>query len=363
MTPSRRSLSRLDSETESAAGESAAPASAAAPAPVVARLGELLLRKPESTIAVAGIVLVLYFGLVNDAFTTSANIRVIAQYVIPVSILGAGQAMLLISGEIDLSMGAVYFMAPFLVFFANEAGVPLPLAVLVGLVGAGVVGACNGGITIGFGIPSFIVTLGMLLIVSGITLNISDGFPKRAPTEGWAPEVFGRIQYSGLVWAIAIVAFLHVALRMTRWGVYTIAVGGNPTGAREAGVPANRIRLRNFIVASILAGFAGTIEGIRIGTFDPGSGAAGAGQRVFDAVAAAVIGGTVLTGGAGTVIGAFLGATVLAILRDGFVIEGVSSFTFNIVLGGAIIVAMVLNVMATRVRIRTMSARSVGSAS
>ena len=320
-----------------------------------ARIGEHLLRRPESTVAVAGAVLAIYFALANEAFLTTANVRVISQYVIPVAILAAGQTMLLICAEIDLSMGAVYFMAPFLVYFAAEAGLPLPVAILAGVLGAAVVGSLNGAITIGFGIPSFIVTLGMLLVVSGFTLNISDAFPKRAPSEGLAAEVFGHTQFSGLIWAIGITAVLHVVLTKTRWGVYTIAVGANPTGAREAGVPANLVRMRNFVVASMLAGFAGTIEGIRIGSFDPG--AAVAGERVFYAVAASVIGGTVLTGGAGTVVGAFLGALVLAILRDGFIIEGVSAFTFNIVLGGAIIVAMILNVIATRARLQLRSGR------
>jgi simple sugar transport system permease protein len=126
----------------------------------------------------------------------------------------------------------------------------------------------------------------------------------------------------------------------------TTAIGGNPTGAREAGVPSTRIRMGNFVMAAMLAGFAGVIEGIRIGSFDPGAGVVG--QRVFVSVAAAVIGGTLLTGGAGTVIGAFLGALVLAILRDGFVLAGVSAFTFDIVLGAAIIVVMVRNAAAAK---------------
>lgn len=318
------------------------------------RLAPFLVRKPESTIAIAGVVLVVYFALANDAFLTMANVQIVSQYVIPVAILAVGQTMLLISGEIDLSMGAVYFMAPFLVHFGHEAGLPLPLAIAVALLGAGVVGLLNGGITITFGIPSFVVTLGTLLVVSGFTLNISDGFPKRAPTDGAAVAIFGGARYSGILWAVAITIAMHIVLTRTRWGVYTIATGGNPTGAREAGVPARRIRVRNFVVASMLAGFAGVLEGIRIGSFDPG--AAIAGQKVFDAVAAAVIGGTLLTGGSGTVIGAFLGALVLAILRDGFIIEGVSAFTFNIVLGSAIIVAMVLNVLAAQARTRLGSA-------
>ena len=318
------------------------------------RIGLFLLRKPESTIAIAGLVLATYFAVVNDAFLTQANIELISQYVIPVAILAVGQTMLLICGEIDLSMGAVYFMTPFLVYFAMEAGLPLPLAVPVALLGAGAVGVLNGAITIAFGIPSFIVTLGMQLVVGGFTLNISDGFPKRAPTDDTGVGVFGAAQYSGFLWALGIAVVMHVVLTRMRWGVYTVATGGNPVGARESGVPTNRTRMQNFVVASMLAGFAGVIEGIRIGSFDPG--AAVSGQKVFDAVAAAVIGGTLLTGGYGTVIGAFLGALVLAILRDGFILEGVNAFTFNMVLGASIIVAMILNVIATRARARLRSA-------
>ena len=342
-------------ETETPERDAVDQASATASRSRIARVGEFLLRKPESTIAIVAIVLAAYFALANPAFLTAANLRVISQFVIAVAILAVGQTMVLISGEIDLSQGAVYFMAPFLLFFAMEVGVPLPLAVLLGVVGAGVIGVINGAITIAARIPSFLVTLGMLFVVSGFTLNISDAFPKRAPSEGVGAQIFGLAPFSGLAWVLAIVVVMHLALTQTRWGVYTIAIGGNQLGAREAGVPSTKIRMRNFIVCAMLAGFAGIIEGIRIGSFDPG--AAVAGQRVFESVTAAVIGGTVLTGGYGTIIGAFLGALTVAILRDGFAIEGVSAFTFNMVLGSAIIIAMVLNSIAARARIRSQSAR------
>jgi len=342
-------------ETETPERDAVDQASATASRSRIARVGEFLLRKPESTIAIVAIVLAAYFALANPAFLTAANLRVVSQFVIAVAILAVGQTMVLISGEIDLSQGAVYFMAPFLLFFAMEVGVPLPLAVLLGVVGAGVIGVINGAITIAARIPSFLVTLGMLFVVSGFTLNISDAFPKRAPSEGVGAQIFGLAPFSGLAWVLAIVVVMHLALTQTRWGVYTIAIGGNQLGAREAGVPSTKIRMRNFIVCAMLAGFAGIIEGIRIGSFDPG--AAVAGQRVFESVTAAVIGGTVLTGGYGTIIGAFLGALTVAILRDGFAIEGVSAFTFNMVLGSAIIIAMVLNSIAARARIRSQSAR------
>lgn len=323
---------------------------------LLVRVGTYLLRRPESTVAIAALALAVYFTLANEFFLTAANIRVIANVLIPTAILATGQTMLLISGEIDLSQGAVYFMTPFLAHFAVEAGIPLPLAVMLALLGAGVIGLINGGITLAVGIPSFIVTLGMLLIVQGVTLNLSDGFPARAPSVGLDVDIFGGAPFSGLAWVILFVAFLHIVLTKTRWGVYTIAIGDNRLGAREAGVPAYRITMRNFIVAAMLAGFAGIIEGVRIGSFDPGAGGA-AGLRVFMAVAAAVIGGTVLTGGYGTIIGAFLGALVLAVLQDGFNIMGVSAFTFGIVLGAAIIVAMVVNALASKARIRSQSVK------
>ena len=319
------------------------------------RVGDFLVRRPESTIALVALALGAYFAVVNPAFLTTANIRVISQYMIATAILAAGQVMLLISGEIDLSMGNVYFMTPFLVFFASEAGLVLPLAILVGVLGAGVVGYLNGAISLGFGIPSFIVTLGMGFVINGFTLNISDGFPKRVPSTGVAAAIFGDANFSGLMWVIIIVIGMHLILNHTRWGVYTVAVGGNPLGAAEAGVPSRSIKMRNFILAAMLAGFAGVIEGIRVGSFDPGAGVAG--TKVFLSVAAAVIGGTLLSGGSGTIIGAFFGALVLAILQDGFNLQGVSAFTFTMVLGGAIILAMILNSLANKARIRSQSAR------
>jgi simple sugar transport system permease protein len=325
------------------------------PQTIWGRVGGFLVQRPESTIALVALSLAAYFAAVNPAFLTTANIRVISQYMIATAILAAGQVMLLISGEIDLSMGNVYFMTPFLVFFASEAGLALPLAILVGVLGAGVVGYLNGAISLGFGIPSFIVTLGMGFVINGFTLNISDGFPKRVASTGVAADIFGGANFSGLMWVIIIVIGMHLILNHSRWGVYTVAVGGNPLGASEAGVPSRNIKMRNFILAAMLAGFAGVIEGIRVGSFDPGAGVAG--TKVFESVAAAVIGGTALAGGSGTIIGAFLGALVLAILRDGFNLEGVSAFTFTMVLGAAIILAMILNSLAAKARVRSQSAR------
>ncbi len=151
------------------------------------------------------------------------------------------------------------------------------------------------------------------------------------------------------MWALGFTVLLHVVLTNTRWGVYTVATGGNPIGAREAGVQTKRIKVGNFMLAATLAGFTGISEGIRIASLDP---LAGGSQLMFYGVAAAVIGGTALAGGSGTIIGAFLGALVLGVLRDGLVIGGSSANTFNMILGAAIIASMILNVAANRLRLR-----------
>ena len=186
----------------------------------------------------------------------------------------------------------------------------------------------------------------MGFIINGFTLNISDGFPKRPPMKAWPPRYSG-VQFSGLIWVLVIVlGDAHRA--QLRPG------GGSTRSPPEAtrSEPPKPVCLRPGSRCAISSwprcwpDSPGSSRGSGSGSFDPG--AAVSGQKVFDAVAAAVIGGTVLTGGSGTVIGAFLGALVLAILRDGFNIEGVECLHVQMVLGAAIIAAMILNVPGHR---------------
>ena len=115
----------------------------------------------------------------------------------------------------------------------------------------------------------------------------------------------------------------------------------------EVGIKIGRIKIGNFVICSVLGGLAGTLDTFRIGSIDP---LAGGTEIMFMAIASAVIGGTLLTGGSGTIIGAFLGAAVLGILKDGFTLSGVSAYTFNMILGGAILITMLINVHLSRLR-------------
>jgi len=302
----------------------------------------------EFNILVVAIFLVAYFEYANRDFLLSdASLQNLSQFVAPTAIIACGEILLMIGGEIDLSAGMVFALAPFVMHFAFEEGIPLPLALALALVASGLVGLCNGLITVTLLVPSFIATLGTNFLLNGLTLTVSRGTPVESPEVPTLAAVFGNWGYSEIIWAVCIVAVMHVVLRQTRWGLHTIAGGANPIGASEAGIRVNRLKVGNFVIAGVLAGFTGILESFRISSIDP---QAGGNSIMFLAVAAGVIGGTPLAGGSGTIIGGLIGAFVLGVLSDGFTLIGINAFTFNIILGAAILAAMLFNVHAGRLR-------------
>jgi len=305
-----------------------------------------VLRWRELSILIVAVILVLYFEAANhDFLLTDASLQNLSQFVAPPAIIACGEIMLMIGGEIDLSAGMVFALAPFVMHFAYTAGVPLPLAVVVALAASALVGLCNGLITVWLMVPSFITTLGTNFLLNGLTLTLSRGTPVEAPEHPVFAAIFGNWGYSEILWAIVIVAIMHTMLRRTRWGLHTIAAGANPIGASEAGIRVNRLKVGNFMIAAVLAGFTGILECFRISSIDPQAGGNGI---MFLAVAAGVIGGTPLAGGSGTIVGGLIGAFVLGVLNDGFTLIGINAFTFNIILGGAILAAMVFNIHVGR---------------
>ncbi|MCA3747645.1 MAG: ABC transporter permease [Rubrobacter sp.] len=312
------------------------------------RLFGFLLRRPEISIFAVAVALVAYFYIRNPVFLTAGNVRTISQFVAPTAIVAIGLVMVMILGEIDLSVGQAFGFAPIVMWIAYEQFLlVLPLAVLIGLLATALVGFINGAIRVYLGVPSFVVTLGMFFLLGGLNVILTDGFPKPAPEASPLKSALGAYPYSGIIWALAIVVLMYLLLNHTRWGMHTFATGGNFTGAREAGIRVDRVRIGNFMMCSALGGLAGILEAMRIDSIDPLAGGA---EIMFYGIAAAVIGGTPLAGGVGTVIGAFFGTLVISILRNGFTLQGVSANEFNIIFGIAVIVGMILDVYVTRVR-------------
>jgi simple sugar transport system permease protein len=314
----------------------------------LSRLSGTLLRRREVGIFVVAVALLIYFQSVNSAFLSQGNIRTLAQFVAATAIVAFGLVMVMILGEIDLSVGQAFAFAPIVMYLAYESlYLTLPLALVVGLLATAVIGLINGVVRVYFGVPSFVTTLGMFFLLTGVNVILTGGFPKIPPEGGWINQAFGAHPWSGIVWCAVILVGMHLLLNYTRWGVHTFATGGNFVGAREAGIKVDRIRIGNFMLCSTLAGFAGLLEAMRIDSIDPLAGGA---DTMFLAISAAVIGGTPLAGGIGTIIGAFIGTLVLSILRNGFTLEGVSAYTFNAILGVAILIVMVLNIYVGRLR-------------
>jgi simple sugar transport system permease protein len=314
---------------------------------LVRRVGSSVLRSRESSVAIAGILLIVYFQSTAPAFLSAGNVANLAGYAATTAIIAAGEVMVLICGEVDLSAGQVYALSPFVMFYAHEAGIPFIFAIAVGLIPAALIGLITGLITVVLEIPSFITTLGTLFLINGLTLTISGGFPVQPDAGPIIAGIFGGNALSQITWALGITLIFQFVLVKTRWGMHTIATGGNLIGAEEVGIKTGRIKIGNFVLCSLMGGLAGILDAFRIGSIDP---LAGGTEIMFMAIASAVIGGTLLNGGSGTIIGAFLGAIVLGVLKDGFTLSGVSAYTFDIILGAAILMTMLINVRLSRLR-------------
>ena len=315
--------------------------------------GALLTRQREATVFVVDVLLIVYFGFIStvgrQAFFTHTNLITVTQLAAPIIILALGEVMLLICGEIDLSVGFIYQLSPFIMYFLiTNYHVPGLLAILIALLSGPVIGWFNGFLTVALGLPSFIATLGTGFIINGIVLTTSGAQQQDIP-----PEVKGIGQWIGqyawaeITFAVILTAIFHILLTRTRWGLHTVATGGNQLGAREAGVSVARIKYGNFMLTGFLGSLVGLQIAFQISIIDPTSGGY---IPMFYAVAAAVIGGTAMLGGSGTIIGAFLGGILLAVLTNGFSVIGISAYPLPIIFGSAILLAMIANVQLTRLR-------------
>jgi simple sugar transport system permease protein len=315
----------------------------------VRRGGLLFAEQREATVLVVNILLVIYFWRASPDFLTSDNIANITWIVAPIAIIAIGEVLLLVCGELDLSVGFVYGFAGFLMHYLIDFySVPPVLAVVLCLLMGVAVGFCNGFITIALGVPSFITTLGTGYILLGILLVTSHAYPANIPASAaGVGKWLGTWTWAEITWTIVLVAIFHVVFTRMRWGLHTVAVGGNILGASESGISVPRVKYGNFMITGFFGALVGLMVTFQTNSIDPSNGGY---QPMFYAIAGAVIGGTALAGGSGTIIGAFLGTLMLSILQDGFNLIGISANPLPIIFGGAILVAMIANVQLARLR-------------
>lgn len=321
------------------------------------------------------IVAVPLFG--GATFLSVRNSQNILVAIVPVLLLGLGQTFVIISAGIDLSVGWVMSLASVLSAHAirasYNAGVPLFLSVVLGFAaavgGAALVGLCNGLIIAKLKVPAFIVTLGTSFIVRGMALLFSEnttviGLPADIRDYGneslfyWVrgegggfyvldkPEVTGELLRQMdriLAWPVVITAIVVMLciflLRRTQFGRHTYAIGGNLQAALRTGIPVDSHIIRLYMLSSATAGVAGFLSTLR---FTAGSAVIGD-ALLLSSIAAVIIGGVSLFGGAGSIIGTVIGALIIAVLTTGLVMLNVQAFWQFIVVGAVVIIAVLID--------------------
>jgi simple sugar transport system permease protein len=313
-------------------------------------VAKALLSRPEVGVVVIIILAVIGFQAMAPAFLSANGVRVILGIAPEVGIVAIGVAILMIAGEYDLSVGATFALAPMLGVVLSQMGLDPYLAFGLGLVASLAVGLANALITITFNIPSFIVTLGIMFIVRSIVVLLAGGMPPPLPAD--LPEeifigFFGPFRAS-LFWYLAIILLAALMLSRSNLGNWIYATGGDAQAARDLGVSVRKVKIICFMLCSLLAGFAGIIQSLRV---HAAITSLGLGVEL-QAIAAAVIGGTALRGGVGSVLGAVFGALLIRIIDNGLIMSRIDANWFMMAVGILTIAAVVFNEVLRRQAMR-----------
>ncbi|MFO1070868.1 MAG: ABC transporter permease [Geminicoccaceae bacterium] len=308
-----------------------------------------LIAKPELGPAVLLVVELAVFYAINPDFLSVLNISNTLAFTVELGLIALAMTLLMTSGEFDLSVGSVFGFSAVIMWTLFNAGLTsLGVGFLVALLLAALIGLINGWFVTRLKIPSFLVTLGMLLVVRGTALYITDGFPQRT----WSAEgqlvaeilvgdfyIGGMRIYMSLLWFALAAIVLGYLLTQTKAGNWILASGGNPNAARARGVNVDRTKILLFMLTSMMSALAGVISSIRTSAANPNSGTG----YELEVIAMVVIGGTALTGGRGTIIGTVLGVFILRVMRNGIVLIGVPGLAYNIFIGAIILGMMALH--------------------
>lgn len=289
------------------------------------------------------IVLMVIVTMMNPNFIRPQNLLNLLRQVAPNALIAFGMTFVIITGGIDLSVGSVLALSSALMAGLMLSGLPSVLAVLLCLIIGAVLGMVNGFIITKGRVVPFIATLSTMTIYRGLTLVYTNGNPITGFSDGGLLEFLGRglvgpIPVPVIVMGLAFI-ILYVLLHMTTFGRKTYSVGGNEKAAYIAGINSQRVKIYIYSIAGVLSAVAGIILTSRLNSAQPTAGVA----YEMDAIAAAVIGGTSMSGGSGRLIGTLIGALIIGTLNNGLNLLGVSSFYQQIVQGIVILIAVLLD--------------------
>jgi len=284
------------------------------------------------------------FALINSTFVDPLNLENIASQISFIGVLAVSMTFVLVTGEIDLSVGSMVAVAAVVFGLLLQGGVSIWVAIPLTLLAGCGMGAVNGILSIILRVPTIIITLGMLNGYRGLADQLANGYPiQNYSTSGvfWDlgnKRLFGHIPYDALVLVIFALVAGYV-LRRTTTGLHVYAMGSQRRAAELAGLHVNRIRMGALVFNGFAAGIAALLAVAQSQTADPNLGTG----YELDAIAAVIIGGAKLTGGAGTVLGSVLGLLLIGMIRNGLVIVGVSIYLLVVVSGLVVIAAVAID--------------------
>lgn len=294
------------------------------------------------------LVAVIIFSATTDRFLEPSNLSLIAQQSVVVGTLALGQTLVILTAGIDLANGAIMVLGTVVIGkYALDGNVLV--ALLLGIVVCAIVGALNGVLVARAGLPPFIVTLGVLTIVTAASRLYTDSASYPIPDGlltalGNGPQIGGfTLTYGVLLW-IGLTILVGYTLSQTAWGVRVYAVGDNPPAAALSGIKVKRVLFGIYIVAAVIYGFASWQALGRTPTADP----SGYATANLDSITAVVIGGTSLFGGRGGVYGTLIGTLIVVVLQNGLTQAGIDSLYQQIATGALVIVAVLVDQIVRR---------------
>lgn len=292
--------------------------------------------------------LIVLFGVTNEYFLTGRNFGNILLQMAIIAILAFGMTYVLMLGQIDLSVGSVVALSGVVLgLVLNNTGNPV-LAVLAAVALGLFLGFANGWISAYLGIPTFIVTVATMGIYRGLAYAVTDSKP--VPIDNPVIEWFGNGRVVGIpvpiIVMVIVLIVMHVVLTRTKFGRQIVLAGGNAEAARFAGIKVKRLQLYVFMIMGSAAALSGLLMTSRLYSAQPNAAL----SYELDAIAAAVLGGTSLTGGQGTVFGTFIGALIIAVVNNGMNLLGLDYYFQSIVKGFIIIVAVFIDVRSKKQR-------------
>ncbi|QWF80764.1 ABC transporter permease [Amycolatopsis sp. CA-230715] len=317
-----------------------------------ATLGEFFLRAPAVGPALALVVAVAVFSIATDTFLNLDNLSLVVQQSLVVGTLALGQTLIILTSGIDLSNAAAMVLGTLLMAKLLVGGVTGIFALLLGIIATALLSTVTGALVTRIKLPPFIVTLGMLtmltatakLVAGGQGVQIDDGLLTWLGTRRY---LFGGIPVTyGMTLALLMFLGMWYALTKTAWGKHVYAVGNAPESARLSGIKVNRTVLSVYVVAGVIFGIAAWQALGRVPNADPNAYQLGN----LDSITAVVLGGTSLFGGRGSVLGTMLGALVVAVLRSGLTQLGVDALYQDVATGALVIAAVVVDRLARRQR-------------